>query len=120
MTEKQHTQRLEYGADEKEIGIHTPDNTNGTDALRTVDDGYDAEQIEPHYDQKEVQRILRKIDYRLIPLLGVLYLLAYIDRSNIGNAKIAGMYEDLELYGMRYNTALTVFFVPYALFEVWT
>lgn len=28
------------------------------------------------------------------------------------------MYEDLELYGMRYNTALTVFFVPYALFEV--
>jgi MFS family permease len=28
------------------------------------------------------------------------------------------MYEDLELYGLRYNTALTVFFVPYALFEV--
>lgn len=44
--------------------------------------------------------------------------LAYLDRSNIGNARIAGMYEDLELYGLRYNTALTVFFVPYALFEV--
>ncbi len=44
--------------------------------------------------------------------------LAYIDRSNLGNAKIAGMYDDLELYGMKYNTALTVFFVPYALFEV--
>lgn len=28
------------------------------------------------------------------------------------------MYEDLELYGLKYNTALTVFFVPYALFEV--
>jgi hypothetical protein len=28
------------------------------------------------------------------------------------------MSEDLNLYGMRYNTALTVFFVPYALFEV--
>lgn len=28
------------------------------------------------------------------------------------------MEEDLNLYGMRYNTALTVFFVPYALFEV--
>lgn len=44
--------------------------------------------------------------------------MAYLDRSNIGNARIAGMYEDLDLHGMRYNTALTVFFVPYALFEV--
>ncbi|KEF58777.1 uncharacterized protein A1O9_03620 [Exophiala aquamarina CBS 119918] len=70
------------------------------------------------YDNKETRRILRKIDYRLVPLLGILYLLAYLDRSNIGNARIAGMYEDLELYGLRYNTALTVFFVPYALFEV--
>lgn len=44
--------------------------------------------------------------------------IAYVDRSNIGNAKIAGMSEDLNLYGFRYNTALTVFFVPYALFEI--
>ena len=46
------------------------------------------------------------------------FRLAFIDRSNLGNAKIAGMYEDLKLYGMRYNVVLTVFFVPYALFEV--
>lgn len=44
--------------------------------------------------------------------------LAFIDRANLGNAKIAGMYEDLELYGMKYNVALTVFFIPYTLFEV--
>lgn len=50
---------------------------------------------------------------RLIPCS-----LAYIDRSNLGNAKIAGMEEDLNLIGLRYNTALTVFFVPYALLEV--
>ncbi|EXJ68458.1 uncharacterized protein A1O5_08250 [Cladophialophora psammophila CBS 110553] len=118
MAEKLKTQRIEYGGDEKEIGIRTTGDADASDVLRTVDAGYAADQVEPHYDQKEVQRILRKVDYRLIPLLGVLYLLAYLDRSNIGNAKIAGMYEDLDLYGMRYNTALTVFFVPYALFEV--
>lgn len=44
--------------------------------------------------------------------------LAFIDRSNIGNARIAGMYEDLELYGLRYNAAVTIFFVPYTLLEV--
>lgn len=40
---------------------------------------------------------------------------AYVDRSNIGNAKIAGMATDLKLKGLMYNTALTVFFVPYGL-----
>lgn len=28
------------------------------------------------------------------------------------------MYDDLELYGMKYNTALTVFFVTYVIFEI--
>ena len=44
--------------------------------------------------------------------------LAYLDRSNIGNAKIAGMEKDLDLIKLRYNTALTVFFVSYSVFEV--
>lgn len=44
--------------------------------------------------------------------------IGYVDRSNIGNAKIAGMSTDLKLQGLMYNTAVTIFFVPYALFEV--
>lgn len=36
----------------------------------------------------------------------------------LGNAKIAGMMDDLQLTGGQYNIALTVFFFPYALFEV--
>ncbi|KAG9767952.1 MFS general substrate transporter, partial [Aureobasidium melanogenum] len=70
------------------------------------------------YDPLEEARILKKIDYRLVPVLSLVYLLAYIDRSNIGNARIAGMAEDLDLYGMRYNVAVTLFFVSYGLFEV--
>jgi hypothetical protein len=88
------------------------------DKLRTLDAGLTPDQVVVEYDEAETRRILRKIDYRLIPLLSVLYLLAYIDRSNLGNAKIAGMEDDLNLYGLRYNAALTVFFVPYALLEV--
>jgi len=51
-------------------------------------------------------------------MLTLLYVLAFLDRGNIGNAKIAGMMEDLELTGPQYNIALTVFFFPYAIFEV--
>ncbi|KAF8854579.1 MFS general substrate transporter [Acephala macrosclerotiorum] len=55
---------------------------------------------------------------RLVPLLSFLGPITYADRSNIGNAKIAGMSTDLNLISMGCSTALTVFFVPYSLFEV--
>ena len=69
-------------------------------------------------DDAEIGRIRRRIDWRLLPLLTALYVLAFMDRSNIGNAKVAGMNADLNLTGAQYNMALTVFFFPYSLFEV--
>jgi hypothetical protein len=33
-------------------------------------------------DEKEARRILTKVDYRLVPVLSLLYLVAFIDRSN--------------------------------------
>ncbi|KAL6248610.1 hypothetical protein RBB50_004865 [Rhinocladiella similis] len=74
------------------------------DGLKTVEIGFSADQVIAELDPKEQKRILRKVDYRLIPLLALLYL-------NIGNAKIAGLYDDLKLHGLQYNVALTVFFV---------
>ncbi|KAK6208548.1 hypothetical protein QIS74_12066 [Colletotrichum tabaci] len=50
--------------------------------------------------------------------MGLLYLLAHIDRGNIGNAKIEGMDKDLGLTGNQYNIASTIFFVPYIIFEI--
>lgn len=64
----------------------------------------------PEYHDKYTQRILRKVDLRLIPLLTFLYVLSFLDRSNIGNANIAGMSEDLGLVGNQYNICLMVFF----------
>lgn len=46
------------------------------------------------------------------------YLICHIDRANIGNAKIEGMVEDLGMTGLQYNTILSIFFIPYVLFEV--
>ncbi|OAQ74481.1 high-affinity nicotinic acid transporter [Purpureocillium lilacinum] len=72
----------------------------------------------PAYDDAETRRILRKADWRVIPCLAAMYLVSFIDRSNIGNAKVAGMNKDLHLTGMQYNIALTAFFIPYALLEI--
>jgi MFS family permease len=44
-------------------------------------------------------------------------LLAYLDRSNIGNAKIAGLDKDLNLSSSQYQWLLTIFYISYILFE---
>ncbi|OAP60835.1 hypothetical protein AYL99_05837 [Fonsecaea erecta] len=106
---------IAYDSDPKR---HAVEEIEGVNGLKTVEAGFSPDQVLVEVDHKERTRILRKVDYRLIPILAILYLLAFIDRGNIGNAKIAGLYDDLHLHGMQYNTALTLFFVPYGFFEV--
>lgn len=61
----------------------------------------------------------RKVDWRLIPILGILYSIAGLDRVNLSNARVAGMNEDLRFdIGDRYSIALLVFFITYFLFEL--
>ena len=72
----------------------------------------------PEFDSDETKRITRKVDFRLIPVLTILYIVSFIDRSNIGNAKVAGMNAELELSGPQYNLALTAFFITYIIFEI--
>ncbi|WEW60787.1 hypothetical protein PRK78_006275 [Emydomyces testavorans] len=63
--------------------------------------------------------VIRKVDWRLLPILGALYAIALIDRVNISNARIAGMEKELKLdIGNRYSVALLVFFIPYFIFEL--
>ncbi|KIJ68120.1 hypothetical protein HYDPIDRAFT_173800 [Hydnomerulius pinastri MD-312] len=66
----------------------------------------------------ERARILRKLDWHLLPFVSLLYLLSFLDRTNVGNAKVAGMAKDLNLIGFRYNIAAAVFFILYSVAEV--
>ncbi|KAJ5273371.1 hypothetical protein N7478_008496 [Penicillium angulare] len=68
-------------------------------------------------DPELERRVLRKLDLRVPTLMGFFYLLAFLDRSNIGNAKIAGMTEDLGLTSGKYAWLLTIFYISYTVFE---
>lgn len=59
----------------------------------------------------EEAALMRKLDWNLLPLLFVLYSLSVLDRSNLGNARLAGMENDIDLTGNRYNTLTTIFYV---------
>ena len=69
-------------------------------------------------DTKAERRVLRKCDFHVLPMLYIFYLLSFLDRINIGNARIEGLEQDLRMKGNDYNIALQVFFVPYILLEV--
>jgi hypothetical protein len=62
--------------------------------------------------------LLWKIDLHLIPILFALYMFAFLDRVNLGNAKIQGLTTDLKMDGPMYNVASEILFVPYILLEV--
>ncbi len=69
-------------------------------------------------DPSAEKRLLWKLDLHVLPMISVLYMLSFIDRINIGNARIQGLEADLGMSGRDYNIALFVFFVPYILLEV--
>ncbi|CAD6566176.1 MAG: hypothetical protein ASARMPRED_008572 [Alectoria sarmentosa] len=73
--------------------------------------------LEP-IDRAAEKRLVRKCDLYVIPVLSLLYSLAFIDRINIGNARLQGLEKDLKMKGQDYNVALFVFFIPYILFEI--
>ncbi|KAG9237417.1 major facilitator superfamily domain-containing protein [Amylocarpus encephaloides] len=73
----------------------------------------DEESSSREWTDLDEKRIRRKIDWRLIPTVFILYLMCFIDRANIGNARIQGLQKDLHLAGYRFNWALTIFYISY-------
>ncbi|TFK29438.1 high-affinity nicotinic acid transporter [Coprinopsis marcescibilis] len=79
-----------------------------------------------HYDPEFIKKTLyvstfcfRMIDWRLLPIMGMLYAVALIDRTNLGIARTAGMEVDLRLdIGERYSIASMIYFIPYTLLQI--
>ncbi|KAJ6526799.1 major facilitator superfamily domain-containing protein [Mycena capillaripes] len=90
-----------------------------------VDYKEDAESTTSYvYDEATEKALLRKQDIRIVPLSAAICLLANLDRSNIGNAKILNsethndLLSETHMTALQYTIALMVFLIAYALFEV--
>lgn len=73
------------------LGLETTSQT--TDSIVRAPDGIDE------------KKLMRKIDLRVVPWLSVLYLLSFLDRSAIGNAKLYGMANELKTSDQQFNLA---------------
>ncbi|CAE6477456.1 unnamed protein product [Rhizoctonia solani] len=65
---------------------------------------------------KRERKLVRKLDWIIMPLSWILYLLAYLDRSNLGNAKLQGLETDLipnDPSGTKFGLLSAIFYVAY-------
>lgn len=69
-------------------------------------------------DRQAERALIRKLDRHIIPTVMIAYLLCFLDRTNIGNARLFGMERDLNMTGNMYQVAVAVLFVPYILIEI--
>ncbi|KAG4025213.1 hypothetical protein MFRU_063g00030 [Monilinia fructicola] len=69
------------------------------------------------YTPDEERAVVRKFDRKLVVFVALLYMLSFLDRSNIGNAKIAGLERDLHLDSNKYEWVVTAFYIAYICFE---
>src|SRR6185503_19988769 len=90
--------------------------TNG--AERATDQNEEERPMEYAQDRKADRTdIVQKVTRRLIPFVGICYLIAYIDRQNVSYAKLQ-MVGDLGLSEYAYGLGASLFFIGYFLFEV--
>ncbi|OTB08051.1 hypothetical protein M426DRAFT_317566 [Hypoxylon sp. CI-4A] len=70
------------------------------------------------FDAKATKRLLRKIDIHILPIMCLICLLCFLDRANIGNARLDNLESDLHLVGLQYNDCLAVLFPFYIAAEI--
>lgn len=58
---------------------------------------------ELHVDSTLERKTVLKLDLLLVPMMCMIYLLAFLDRANIGNARVAGLQEDLGITDHQYQ-----------------
>ncbi|KAK0445887.1 major facilitator superfamily domain-containing protein [Armillaria borealis] len=62
-------------------------------------------------DVVSARRVWLKLDLLLLPVIAMFHFLSFLDRTNIGNARIAGLQRDLQMTNKQYSIALTVTYV---------
>jgi MFS family permease len=109
--EKRHVDAIETTHNETGGTLHY-----AAERGQTATDKYGHSLVE--IDPKAEAKLRLKIDFMIVPTVFLLYLFCFIDRANIGNARLAGLEKDLGMKGTDYNAVLSIFYISYILFEI--
>ncbi|EAU82287.2 hypothetical protein CC1G_08899 [Coprinopsis cinerea okayama7 len=90
---------------------HTGSAVDSAPSTKTESETYE---IDPVAEKK----LLKKLDWVFMPMFTAIYCCNFIDRTSIGNAKVAGLEKDLGMTGFNLNVALTVFYIFYNISDI--
>ncbi|KAJ5908720.1 hypothetical protein N7495_001402 [Penicillium taxi] len=68
-------------------------------------------------DPKKEAKLLFKLDCAFVPIIMFTFMTCFLDRSNIGNVKVANMPEDIGASTTQFATAVSIFYATYVVFE---
>ncbi|KAI8948163.1 retrograde regulation protein 2 [Xylaria longipes] len=94
----------------------TKHDVEGVEIAREERHGADPSIGNPPTPDEEAS-VIRKLDRRLMPMVFAIYSLSVLDRSNLGNAHVAGLDDSIGLTGDQYSTLGTFFYVTYIIFQ---
>ncbi|TLD11721.1 hypothetical protein PspLS_11763 [Pyricularia sp. CBS 133598] len=79
---------------------------------------FDFASRDPDQLAEQKKKLLRKVDRRLLPLLILMYLFNFLDRSNLAQARQGTLEADLGMAGTDFNLATSIFFIGYLLMQL--
>ncbi|SPJ81863.1 related to putative tartrate transporter [Fusarium torulosum] len=62
--------------------------------------------------------LVRKLDWRFLPMVTAMLLMNYLDRINVSNARLAGMQEDLHMTDTIWSLGISMFYVGYIISQI--
>lgn len=71
-------------------------------------------QLKPEEYKKVGGKATLKMDIVILPCLMLMYIINFLDRTNIAAAKLANISEDLDLTPTEYQTCISIFFAGYS------
>ncbi|KAF1813347.1 MFS transporter [Eremomyces bilateralis CBS 781.70] len=89
----------------------TVDTLHNDEAMKVLGNARTTDAVD--WDEDEERRLVRKLDWKLMPLLFLTFGLQFYDKALLSSAALFGMREDLNLTGNRYNMSSSIFYLGY-------
>ncbi|GAM38009.1 hypothetical protein TCE0_033r08409 [Talaromyces pinophilus] len=102
----------------KEDIAHLEVEENNKDVDTVIEKPESIRNLSPEELQELETKMVRKIDMVIMPIMGILYILNYVDRSALAAAKVYGIMDDLHMTTNDFATAISILFAGYIPFQI--
>ncbi|KAI1332371.1 MFS general substrate transporter [Xylariaceae sp. FL0255] len=70
------------------------------------------------FDKAMDRAVLWRLDTRILPILALLFLCSFFDRTNVGNARLYGLEKEIRVTDLQYDIGLSVYYATYIFSEI--